>query len=67
MPPGTLFFNTQCDYHLVKVAADESLHIGDWHVLNVRTGTIHHISEFWLWGDSELLPCWTIVEPSDEY
>ena len=66
MRPGTLFFNSDYDYHLVKVASDASLQIDDWHVLNVRPGTLHHISEFWLWGDSELLPCWTVVEPDDD-
>lgn len=66
LPPGTLFFNTTFDYHLIKMAPNESYHIGSWNVFNARTGTLHHISEFWLWGDETIGEEWTVVEPDPD-
>jgi len=48
------------------MAPNESYHIGSWNVFNARTGTLHHISEFWLWGDETIGEEWTVVEPDPD-
>lgn len=66
MRPGTMLFNTFSDYYFVKMARHDGWGIGGTMLFNVKTGTMHHASEYFNVQDVEFAEDWLIQEIDDD-